>query len=731
MSVTRFFATCAKGLEYLLVDELKALGAGDAREALAGVRFEGSADLGLRACLWSRLASRILLPLGEFDADGADALYDGVMAIDWSGHLDPDRSFAIDASARASTINQGMFAGQRAKDAIVDQLRARHGRRPSIDTDSPDVRLNLRLVKNRAVLSLDLAGQPLHRRGWRQGQGEAPLKETLAAAMLLRAGWPAIAGQGGALLDPFCGIGTVVIEAAWMAADIAPGILREQPGCAGWLGFDAPAWRALREEAVQRRERGLARLGSSIQGIDLDPRVVELAQQHAQAAGVAAHVGFRHSNALSRLAAETRPALVIANLPYGARLGDEASTRDLYQRFGQVAREHYADSRLALLTLADGRGRALGLRARKRYALSNGALDCELLLIDPPGQFRTQPEAEAPLSAGARMVANRLRKNHDRLRKRLQREEISCYRLYDADLPEYAAAVDLYEGHAVVQEYQAPAQIPPETARRRMGELIRAVREVLALPRERVIVKTRRRQHQDQGDQYLPSGRDDAVLIAREHGLRFEVRLRDYLDTGLYLDHRLVRAWLREHARDRDVLNLFCYTGAATVHAAAGGARSSTSVDLSANYLAWAQRNLELNDFIGQRHRLVQADVMRWLAAKPGRYDLIYVDPPTFSNSKSAADFDVQRQHVELLHACGDLLTEGGEILFSNHFRRFRLDRDALSSRFRIDDLSAAMLPFDFARDPRIHQVFRLRLLLSSNSVTPWQSRQRQDGQPV
>lgn len=709
MSGTRFFATCARGLEYLLVDELKALGADHANEALAGVHFSGAADLGLRACLWSRLASRILLPLAEFDADGAQALYDGVMAVDWSAHLHPDGRFAIDATARASSISQGMFAGQRAKDAIVDQLRAQHGRRPDIDTDAPDVRLNLRLLKNRAVLSVDLSGQPLHRRGWRQGQGEAPLKETLAAAMLLRAGWPAIAAQGGALFDPFCGIGTVLIEAAWMAADIAPGILRGQAGCSGWRGFDAAAWQALHNEARQRRDSGLAALQARFDGIDLDPRVIELAQQHAQLAGVGQHLRFRHSSALARQSLATPPALVIANLPYGARLGNDESTRQLYRQFGQAAREFYADSRFALLTLADGRGRALGLRARKRYALNNGKLHCELLLIDPPGQATPAPAIETPLSAGAQMVANRLRKNHDRLRKRLQREQISCYRLYDADLPEYAAAVDIYEDHAVLQEYQAPAEIPPDTARRRMGELIRAVREVLALPRERVVVKTRRRQHQDQGDQYLPSGRDDSVIIAREHGLRFEVRLRDYLDTGLYLDHRLVRAWLREHARDRDVLNLFCYTGAATVHAAAGGARSTTSVDLSGNYLGWAQRNLELNGISGRQHRLVQADVMRWLAARPGRYDLVYVDPPTFSNSSSAADFDVQRQHVELLHACGDLLNRGGEILFSNHFRRFRLDHDALSPRFAIDDLGAALLPFDFARDPRIHQVFHLR----------------------
>lgn len=712
MSTTRYFATCARGLEYLLVDELKALGAEDVHEALAGVHFHGPPDLGLRACLWSRLASRILLPVAEFTARDADGLYEGVQAVDWSLHIDPARSFAIDASVRASSITQGMFAAQRAKDAIVDQLRARFGRRPDVDPDAPDVRLGLRLVKDHAVLAIDLSGEPLHRRGWRQGQGEAPLKETLAAAMLLRAGWPAIAAQGGRLLDPFCGIGTLVIESAWMAADIAPGILRERAGCAGWNGFDATAWQALREEALERRERGLAALASGIEGADLDPRVVDLARRHARAAGVADHVRIRQGDALAPQPGGAPPALVIANLPYGARLGDTASTRRLYQQFGQVARAHYAGSRLALLTLADGRGLSLGLRARKRYALRNGRLECALLVFDPPGTPVSQEaREETPLGPGAQMVANRLRKNHERLRRRLRREGIGCYRLYDADLPDYAAAIDIYGDHAVVQEYQAPPQIPPETARRRLGELVRALRQVMELPRERVVVKTRRRQHQDRGDQYLPGeGRGDGVLVVQEQGLRFEVRLRDYLDTGLFLDHRLVRAWLREHAEGRDFLNLFCYTGAATVHAATGGARSTTSVDLSATYLAWAQRNLELNGFTGPRHRLVQADVMRWLAARPGRFGLIYVDPPTFSNSKDADDFDVQKQHVALLHACGDLLAEGGEILFSNHFRRFQLDHEALRRRFEIRNMGRSMLPFDFERDPRIHHVFHLRL---------------------
>lgn len=707
-----YFATCAKGLELLLVDELRALGADSAREALAGVHFTGSAELGLRACLWSRLASRILLPLLEFDAADGDHLYRGAASIDWDAHLRPDQRLAVDANARASTVRQGMYAGQRVKDAIVDQIRTRHGRRPDVDTEDPDLRLNLRLVRDRAVLSIDLSGQPLHRRGWRRDQGEAPLKETLAAAMLIRAGWPAIATEGGSLLDPFCGIGTVAIEAAWIAADIAPGLLRGEPGCARWLGFDAGIWRRLLDEARLRRERGLAAMNSEIAGADLNGRLVELAREHALVAGVGDQVRFEHTDAVRRRAPTRLPTLIVANLPYGARLGDDAGTRELYQRYGETVRSQYAESRLALLTLADGRGKALGLRAHRRYALRNGALDCELLLIDPPAQAAARPEpAPRPLSEGAQMVANRLRKNLRHLRRQAQREGVTCWRLYDADLPEYAAAIDLYDGHAVIQEYQAPATIPEATARQRIGDLVRAVREVLELPRERVVVKTRRRLRPGQGDQYQGQAGAAAPIQVQEGGLQFEIRLHDYLDTGLYLDHRLVRAWLREQADGTEFLNLFCYTGAATVHAAAGGARATTSVDLSATYLAWAQRNLELNGFVGPSHRLIQADVMAWLAAQggAGRYDLIYVDPPTFSNSKRADDFDVQRQHVPLLLRCGELLRPGGRILFSNHFRRFRLDVQALSQAFSIKDLTPSMLPFDFARDPRIHQVHLLQ----------------------
>jgi 23S rRNA (guanine2445-N2)-methyltransferase / 23S rRNA (guanine2069-N7)-methyltransferase len=438
--------------------------------------------------------------------------------------------------------------------------------------------------------------------------------------------------------------------------------------------------------------------------------MVDLARCHVDRAGLVERVDIGQADARRHLPPSGVPDLIVANLPYGVRLGDKPATISLYQDFGAHLRESAPQAHKALLTLADGRGRALGLRARKRYALTNGPLDCELLLFAPEApsatlEGRLPPPVE--LGDGPAMVANRLSKNLRHLRRRLRREQISCFRLYDADLPEYAAAVDVYDGHAVVQEYQAPAAIPEATARQRLGYLVRAVRHVLELPRQRVIVKTRRRQRA--GDQYQSRNEQDAPLVVTESGLQFEVRLREYLDTGLYLDHRLVRAWVAEHVQETDFLNLFCYTGTASVYAAAGGARSTTSVDLSANYLAWAARNLELNGFTGPRHRLIQADVMSWLANERHRYGLIYVDPPTFSNSKRADDFDIQRQHVALLSLCGERLAPGGTILFSNHFRRFRLDDAALAGRFRIDRPGPALLPFDFARDPRIHHVFVLR----------------------
>ncbi|HEX7369803.1 MAG TPA: bifunctional 23S rRNA (guanine(2069)-N(7))-methyltransferase RlmK/23S rRNA (guanine(2445)-N(2))-methyltransferase RlmL [Rhodanobacteraceae bacterium] len=719
--MTTFFATCPKGLEYLLRDELIALGA-DAHEALAGVRFEGDIESAYKACLESRLASRILLTLAEFEAADADALYQGVRAIDWSSHFAPDAAIAIDATGSSGTLTHSGFAAQKAKDAIADQCRERFNTRPTIRMDRPDVRLNLRLAKGRATLSLDLSGEPLHRRGWRRDQGEAPLKENLACAMLLRARWPEIYAQGGALVDPMCGSGTFLIEGAWMAAGVAPGLQREYFGFLGWHGHDAPLWQRLHDAAALRAQEGLRGLRMCFFGSDSNPHMIVVATHNLQTAGVA---GFASLD--KRLAEHLEPpsgfatGLVISNPPYGERMGDPDALPTLYRALGARLRNGFEGWRAAVLTSEADLERALGLYADKHYVLYNGAIECRLGVFDI--HSARVASAPKPLSPGAEMVANRIRKNLRNLRKELARNGISCYRAYDADLPEYAAAVDVYRGWPEdapdmgveasaqtwlhVQEYAAPASIDAGAAETRWRDLQRAVREVFELPRDRLVTKTRARGKG--GSKYGRIATRDEFVVVEEAGLRFRVNLRDRLDTGLFLDHRQVRTRVRELSRDRDVLNLFAYTGAASVYAAAGGARSTTSVDLSQGYLEWASRNLVLNGFGGNRHALARADAMAFLTEDSRQYGLIYVDPPTFSNSKRASDFDVQRDHVALLEACGKRLRDDGLIIFSNNFRRFRLDTDALSSRFEVEDISRASIPVDFARRPSIHGCWVLR----------------------
>lgn len=723
--MTALFVTCAKGVEDLLRDELVQLGLAPPRVTVAGMHVEGGLEAAYRICLHSRLASRVLWPLAEFDAGDARALHAGVQSVDWSMVLAAEGSLAVDANLSQSRMTHSQFAAQTVKDAIVDQFRDATGVRPSVDRDEPDARINLHLRRDRATLTLDLSGAPLHQRGWRQAQGAAPLKEHLAAAMLLRARWPELHAQGGVLFDPMCGAGTLLIEGALMAAGVAPGLGRACFGFERWPGHDAALWRQLRDAADTAARAGLAALQPVFHGRDRDPAALSAARANAQRAGVAGFLQLERGDVthmLPPVAGAT--GLLVSNPPYGERLGEQAEVLALYRTIGQRLREHFGGWRVAMLFGEQGDGHQIGLKPERSQRLYNGALACTLLQFQVHAE-RVQREP-APLSETVQMLVNRLHKRAQHLRKRLQREGVDCYRLYDADLPEYAAAIDVYhareiDGDAVaadaetplqcwlhVQEYQAPATIEPGLAARRLQDLLRAAGHALEVPRARIAVKTRARGHG--GSRY---GRMDARsqwLEVQEAGLFFRVNLYDYLDTGLFLDHRNVRARLRELAAGRQVLNLFAYTGTGSVFAAAGGAAGTTSVDLSATYLEWASWNLLRNGFRGGAHRLVQADARSFLGADTRRYGLIYVDPPTFSNSKRAEDFDVQRDHLALLRDCAGRLERDGVIVFSNNFRRFRLDRDGLAALgLQVEDWSRPSVPFDFERRANIHGCWLIR----------------------
>jgi 23S rRNA (guanine2445-N2)-methyltransferase / 23S rRNA (guanine2069-N7)-methyltransferase len=729
-----YFVTCPKGAEPVLAAELTALGARALAPAAGGVGCRGTLELGYRACLWSRVGNRVLLALARFAAPSPDALYAGVRDLDWQEHLRADGSLAVDCFVRASTLTHSHFAAQRVKDAVVDQFRDRCGRRPAVDRHRPDLRINLYLVRDTARLALDLAGESLHRRGYRTEGGTAPVKENLAAAILALAGWPSVAGDGGALLDPMCGSGTFPIEAALIAGDVAPGILGRGFGLERWLGHDPALWSELRAEAEARRREGERALPPVV-GCDQDPRAVHAARRHVAQAGFAGRVRIEQRE-LGDAAAPggARPGLVVANPPYGERLGAGVALDGLYRQLGTVLRERFPHWHVALFTGNPGMARALRLRPARSFELYNGALACRLVLyrVAPASLIErrgggAQPatagvaggeepfRALVPESAGAPMLRNRLHKNARHLGRWARRHGVDCYRLYDADLPEYAVAVDLYRAEdlwAVVQEYAPPAEVEPPLARARLAEALDAVAAVLELPQERVVLKTRRRQRGVA--QYPRLAREGVLHVVREGGCRFWVNFTDYIDTGLFLDQRVTREWIRRLAPGRDVLNLFGYTGTASVFAAAGGARTTTTVDLSSTYLEWARRNLELNGFRGAAHRLVQADCRQWLeAATAGpapqeRYGLIFMDPPTFSTSKRmTGTLDVQRDQVPLIRRAARLLAPGGVLLFCNNYRRFRLDRDGLAG-LAVEDVGAGTIPEDFRRNPRIHGCWRI-----------------------
>jgi 23S rRNA (guanine2445-N2)-methyltransferase / 23S rRNA (guanine2069-N7)-methyltransferase len=754
-----FFATCPRNTEGLLLGELRALGAGEAAETRAGVSFPGPLVLAYRACLWSRVASRVVMRIASFAAASVDDLYEGISTIAWEDHLAPHGTLAVEVTSR---IRQGPlarlnthFAEQRVKDAVVDRFRARCGTRPGVDLLRPDLRINLHLAQGEAVVGLDLSGDGLHRRGYRLGAGEAPLKENLAAAVLMRAGWPRIAAAGGALLDPLCGSGTLLIEGALMAGDVAPGLQRDYFGFLRWSGFDPQIWSGLLEEAEERRAAGLSRLPPLL-GFDSDPRAIGAARANARRAGLAGRIvlerralaslitperGFRPPSVTP--SAPVKPGLVIANPPYGKRLGDVPDLVELYETLGGRLKASFSGWEAGVLTGNPELGAHLGLRAHRANVLYNGPILCRLLLFHIDPEAFQAPIVRAPASSaatehphrppspslsddtpGAVMFGNRLRKNLRHLRRWAARENIRCYRVYDADLPEYAAAIDLYHDWVQIQEYAPPSTVDPVRARRRIKEVMTVIPQVLEIPPEQAVLKTRRPQRG--AEQYRKLESEGRLLEVEEGGLRFLVNLTGYLDTGLFLDHRLTRKLIQDLAQGRRFLNLFAYTGAATVYAAAGGAVSTTSVDLSITYLDWARRNLDLNGFSGPQHGFVRADCLAWLAqarsagrldaARPsaggpsaaGPYDLIFLDAPTFSNSKSmTTTLDIQRDHPGLVGAAMDLLAPGGILLFSTNFRRFNLD-PALADKYEVTDITSQTIPPDFARNPRIHACYRL-----------------------
>jgi 23S rRNA (guanine2445-N2)-methyltransferase / 23S rRNA (guanine2069-N7)-methyltransferase len=720
----RFVATVSRGFADLLAAEISALGAVNVRESTGGVTFEGPLAIGYRALLESRVASRVLLQVAQAPVTTADDLYELMRTVDWRLHMDSRGTLACEFTGKLAAINNSHFGALKMKDAIVDQLRDTTHHRPTVETTRPDLRVLAHASRFGVSLLIDLAGDSLSRRGYRLAGGEAPLRENLAAGILMRAGWPRIWQEGGELLDPMCGSGTFVIEAAWMATDTAPGLLRDYWGFQGWRGHDASVWNEVVNAAKARMKQQLPVI---IRGSDRNRGAIATAQANARRAGVGRDLVFEQlelSAAQPANADSAVPGLLVCNPPYGQRIPGSDEAADAHRAIGEALRGPFKGWNAAVLTGEPARGQLIGAEAARVHTVWTGAIECRLLRFQP-GEKKVRREAARGVlmddkaiaqGSGAQMFANRVRKNLAHLGKAARREQVGCWRIYDADMPEYALAVDLYTGAGpdagrrwlYVQEYAPPATIEPETARRRREEALAVLPEVTGVPFEDIRLRVRRKQKE--GGQYAKLNRREEFHVVEEGGLKLRVNLDDYLDTGLFLDHRATRLRIGREAAGKRFLNLFCYTGVATLHAAAGGAISSLSVDMSRTYLEWATANLALNGLDTPAHQMLQADAIRWLADQPTapRFDLIFLDPPTFSNSARMDDvLDIQRDHATLIEHCMRLLAPAGVLLFSTNFRYFQMD--TALSRFRVADVSAATLPFDFKGNPRIHRCFELR----------------------
>lgn len=744
----KFFATCPKGLESLLFNELNALQASSVKETVAGVSFSGDMNLAMRVCLYSRFASRILLVLNTFRCEDDSDLYMGAHGIGYENYFSSDKTIAVTFNGTNNSIRNTQYGALRVKDAVCDRFVDSKLERPNVDKHNPEVHIVATLKKGEVSVSLDLSGSAQFWREYHRSTGKAPLKENLAAAMVTRAGYTGVDN----FVDPMCGSGTLLLEAAAIATDTAAGLMRSDYGFKHLKDYDESAWNAILSEAQERSEAGKAKAkerGIKLYGFDADEYVIERAKENIANAGFEDFISVEHRpldqliNPLTEV--NDLPCTVVTNPPYGERMGNFNELILLYTTLGHKLKTCFAGGKAAVISTSTELLSCLRLSVDKSYRLFNGALECQLRTFKldraqialESGQFDNLDQnainqgganAYAAMNAQAEVAvdfSNRLTKNLKNLSKWADKEKITAYRVYDADLPDYNAAIDRYNQYYVIQEYQAPATIKEFVAQKRLLDMIAATIKVTGAAGDNVIVKSREKQKGD--SQY--EKREDAVghfMDVYEADIAFRVNLRDYLDTGLFLDARPIRRLIRKEAQGKSFLNLFAYTCTASVAAAMGGATRTVSVDMSRTYLDWGRENFILNDMdvnysgtsASEQNHFVQADCLAYLSQDQGStYDLIYIDPPTFSNSKRMEkSFDVQRDHLLMLGNLTRHLNDGGKVIFCTNKRNFKLHDGLEEYGFTVRNITKETFDPDFKRDMQLHTCFELTYNKASQS---------------
>ena len=727
-------ATTTMGLEQLVTRELRQLGipARSAADETGRIFFSGSWRELIRANLWLRTAGRVLIELARFDLrDDFAPLFDAIDAVPWEEWMPQNAAITVEARSVHSTITSVPALQRVVKKGIVNRL-TRHWHLSRLAEDGPAYTVELAVRGDRAVLTLDTSGAGLHRRGYRKINAPSPLRETLASALVQLSVWR----PGRPLIDPFCASGTIPIEAAMLGRNIAPGLKRTF-AAEHWPISPKTLWE---EQRAKAREVILPPLAAKLIGCDIDAGLLRTARFHAQNAGVADDIVFRQAD--FRDLTDSRPyGCVIGNPPYGDRVGEREEFRPLYESIpGVLAKlptwSHY------LITSWNDFESIIGQKADRRRKLYNGRIECtyfQFLGPRPPKGFfdadspqgensqeedtlhQSQEQNTEPPEAVFTGLTERDTRQIDQFARclsnrakhlsRYPKRGITSYRVYDRDFPEVPLAIDLFEGQWLhLAEYERPDQRSAAAHRLWLDALVQRAGEILGISPENCFIKRRTRQKGK--SQYEKLSSAGTLAEVHENGLTFLCNMSDYLDVGLFLDHRITRSMVSRMAGGKRFLNLFCYTGSFTCAAAAGGAARTVSVDLSSTYLDWAEKNMAKNGFgtadQRRRHRFIREDAIEYLSRCRETFDLCVCDPPTYSNSKKLSeDWDVQKRHAELLTLLAERMAPGGTVFFSNNFRRFKLDSEALEPFYTIRDISAQTVPEEY-RNKRIHSCWRL-----------------------
>jgi len=689
------------GLEEVLADELLFLGAQDVELGRRMVSFRGDERLMVRANVYCRTAVRVLKPIATFTAADEQELYQGIGRIDWLKHLEPEATLAIDPVVHSPIFSNSLYSAQLAKDAIVDQIRAATGQRPNVDLADPDLRINLHIDRDRVTVYLDSSGDSLHKRGYRVATGEAPMNEVLAAGILRLSRWD----ENSPLVDFMCGSGTLVIEAALMARRIAPGLVRQKFGYLRWKGFDRAVHEAVMAEA---KKRVLPRVAFAIRGSDLDPRVIAAARENVERAGLSRDVTLAVEN--FEHAAPPAPAgTIVINPPYDERM-KTAQIDAVYRRIGDVLKQRWPGYTAFIFTGNLDAAKHIGLRTSAKTRLFNGPIECRLLkfelvksestVVAPPRSDRRDQEQIADFR-------NRLSRMAKHWHRWARRQGITCYRIYDRDIPDVPLAVDWYDGNLVVSEHDRPHSRTEIEQLAWLEQMVGVIAQTLEVPAASIVLKARTRP--------VVTGRPKKpepprIVEVQEGELRFEVHLDGGKETGLELDQRILRTMVRAEAADKRVLNLFAHCGTLTVAAVAGGASSTLSVEAARGRVDWTRKNFQLNDISSAQHRLLCQDPLlfaHYLDPTSGaQFDLAVVQPPGFDGKRRPEVWNVQDGHVELLNSVLQCMSIGGKLFFITPFRRLTLHAEQIVGA-TVREITRQTVPPDF-RNKKVHRAWIL-----------------------